>query len=87
MRNSNFVCFQRYSVDLNSRADEANIPLSTMEATAEARTQNGQSDTNPTNTSGLSEDPRVSPDLTRSLLSRFEDFWKCRRFHQRSTSG
>lgn len=60
----NFVCFQRYSVDFNSRADEANIPLSTMGATAEAGTQNGQLDTNPTNTSGLSEDPRVSSNLT-----------------------
>lgn len=48
MWNPNFVCFQRYSVDFNSRADEANIPLSNMEATAEAGTQNGQLDTNPT---------------------------------------
>lgn len=50
MWNHNFVCFQRYSVDFNSRADEANIPLSTVEGetTAEAGTQNGQLDTNPT---------------------------------------
>lgn len=50
-------------MDLNSRADGANIPLSTVEPemTAEAGTQNGRLDTNPT--SGFSEDLRVSPNL------------------------
>ncbi len=44
-----FLCvfLQRYSVDLTSRPDEANIPLSTMEPEQHIDTvsQNGQSDT------------------------------------------
>lgn len=49
-KSPDFVCSQRYSVDFNSRADDANIPLSTVEPepTADAVTQNGQSRTNPT---------------------------------------
>lgn len=50
-------------MDLNSRADGANIPLSTVEPemTAEAGAQNGRLDTNPT--SGFSEDLHVSSNL------------------------